>query len=316
MENLAYGQVTLPSLTRMELHTVYLTDDGASLAQVTGGALVGLREGLEAGVVVMVLAVLLVNRGRSDALRWVTAGAVGAIVVVIPVILAVYYSASAASGLAIEILSGIASVVAALIVATVVMWLRAASHTYAGDTTTAMATAITAGPHPIAALAFLAVGREGVEIALLMVGHTDGTSLPLLGVAVGVTASAALVGLLYLFARRIDFAAMFRWSGLLLILVSAGILGSGIRALQNAGWLPGATAKAFDASSWFDMSSWYGLLLHGVFGLRPDPTVLQLTIWLAYLVVIVGLFIRPAKTLPTISSAPTDMEQDDNHVRR
>jgi len=79
-----------------------------------------------------------------------------------------------------------------------------------------------------------------------------------------------------------------------LILVAAGILSYGVGALQTVGWLPGLSAKAFDISTWFNWSSWYGEIIQGVFNITPTPTVLQLVAWLAYLVLVLSIFLRPA----------------------
>ena len=83
--------------------------------------------------------------------------------------------------------------------------------------------------------------------------------------------------------------------GLFLIVVAAGILAYGIGALQTVGWLPMAGLHAFDISSWFNWSAWYGEIVQGVFNITPTPTVLQLLCWLAYLVVVLTVFLRPVK---------------------
>ena len=69
-----------------------------------------------------------------------------------------------------------------------------------------------------------------------------------------------------------------------------------MRALQTAGWIPGLSQTAFDISGHFDLSSWYGALLQGVFNFRPDPTVLQAAAWCVYIAVVLPLFLRPTST--------------------
>ena len=78
-----------------------------------------------------------------------------------------------------------------------------------------------------------------------------------------------------------------------LVRVAAGILAYGIGALQTVGWLTALDGRAFDISSWFTWSAWYGEIVQGVFNITPTPTVLQLLCWLAYLVVVLTLFLRP-----------------------
>ena len=100
---------------------------------------------------------------------------------------------------------------------------------------------------------------------------------------------------MYVGAVRINLAKFFTYTGAFLIVVAAGILAYGIGALQTVGWLPGLAHKAFDISSWFNWSSWYGEVIQGVFNVTPTPTVLQFAAWLAYLVIVLALFLRPMR---------------------
>ncbi|KMO67525.1 Ferrous iron permease EfeU [Mycolicibacterium chlorophenolicum] len=98
---------------------------------------------------------------------------------------------------------------------------------------------------------------------------------------------------MYRGALSINLAKFFTYTGVFLIVVAAGILAYGIGALQTVGWLPGLATKAFDITTWFNWSSWYGEVIQGVFNVTPTPTVLQLVSWLAYLAVVLALFLRP-----------------------
>jgi high-affinity iron transporter len=166
------------------------------------------------------------------------------------------------------------------------------SGTLRGD----MERALETGSLAVFALAFLAVGREGVETALFMVGYAEAqTAWPLIGLVIGVLAAAAIAYGMYAGAVRINLAKFFKYTGTFLVVVAAGILSYGIGALQTVGWLPGLSAKAFDISTWFNWSSWYGEIIQGVFNVTPTPTVLQLAAWLTYLVVVLTIFLRPTK---------------------
>jgi high-affinity iron transporter len=158
----------------------------------------------------------------------------------------------------------------------------------------------------VAMLAFLAVGREGVETALFMVGYAEAqTSWPLIGLIVGVLIAAAIAYGMYAGAVRIDLAKFFTYTGAFLVVVAAGILSYGIGALQTVGWLPGLGSRAFDISGWFDWSAWYGEIIQGVFNVTPTPTVLQLACWLAYLVLVLSLFLRPTRSPAKPAGGPT-----------
>ena len=159
-----------------------------------------------------------------------------------------------------------------------------------------MARALETGSLAVLLLAFLAVGREGVETALFMVGYAEAeTAWPLVGLVIGVLVAAAIAYGMYAGAIRLNLSKFFKYTGIFLIFVAAGILSYGIGALQTVGWLPGLSNKAFDITSWFNWSSWYGEIIQGIFNITPTPTVLQFAAWLAYLVIVLAFFLRPTK---------------------
>ncbi len=275
--------------------------------QLFGSGLIGLREGLEAGIVVMILAAFLVKAERKDALKWVWLGGGIAVAMVAASFLVIHYGTSTLTGLTAEIIAGVASLVAVAIVTVMVLWMRKAARTISHDLKAGMEKALVAGPVAVLTLAFFAVGREGVETALLMVGYaenTAGSAWPLVGLLLGIVAAAILTVLLYFGAVRLDFAKFFKYTGIFLIIVAAGILGYGIHALQIGGVLPGGSALAFDISDGYDASSWYGTVLAGIFNFRPDPTVLQAVAWVVYVVVVLFLFLRPVSAPTPAPAAP------------
>ena len=254
-------------------------------AQLFGSGLIGLREGLEAGIVVMVLVAFLVKMQRRDALKWVWLGVTGAVALTIGVFLVIQYSAYNVSGLAAEAVAGVASLV---------VWMRKAAASISGELRAGMSRALETGALAVVMLAFLAVGREGVETALFMVGFAEAqTAWPLVGLLAGVVVAVGIVWGMYVGAVRLNLAKFFQYTGVFLIVVAAGILAYGIGALQTVGWLTALDGRAFDISSWFTWSAWYGEIVQGVFNITPTPTVLQLLCWLAYLVVVLTLFLRP-----------------------
>lgn len=151
--------------------------------------------------------------------------------------------------------------------------------------------------HAVVATAFLAVGREGLETALFVWASvhaaSDGTPRPLIGVALGLATAVLLGWLFYRGALRINLAKFFTWTGGMLVVVAAGVLAYGFHDLQEANWLPGLTSLAFDIGDTIPPDSWYGTLLKGVFNFQPDPTVLQVTVWLLYLIPTLAIFLAP-----------------------
>ncbi|GAA1481590.1 FTR1 family protein [Gordonia sinesedis] len=284
-------------------------------AQMAGSGLIGLREGLETGIVVMVLVAFVVKSGRRDALKWIWAGVAAAIAMVIVVFLVIHLGTRTVSTLTAELIAGLASLAAVLIVTGMVLWMSKAAAHISTDLKSGMSQALVTGGVSVLGLSFLAVGREGFETALLMVGYAESVSgglWPLLGLIVGILVAVGLTILLYRGAIRLDFHRFFLYTGIFLIVVAAGIPTYGVRALQTVGWLPGASTLAFDISDTYDQSSWYGTLLAGIFNFRPDPTVLQVVAWLVYLAVVLFFFLRanrrraPSRPAPTPTPAPSD----------
>ncbi|MFV8245243.1 iron uptake transporter permease EfeU [Mycolicibacterium peregrinum] len=278
-------------------------------SQVFGSGLIGLREGLEAAIVVSILVAFLVKSERRDALKWVWLGVGAAIAMTVTVFLVIQFGENTISGLGAEAIAGIASLIAVVIVTTMVLWMKKASASLSGELRGEMSQALETGGLAVALLAFLAVGREGVETALFMVGYAEAETLwPLTGLIIGVLIAAAIAYGMYAGAVRINLAKFFSYTGIFLIVVAAGILAYGIKALQTVGWIPGLSAKAFDMSGVFDWSAWYGEIIQGVFNIDPTPTVLQFGAWAAYIVVVLALFLKPVRANSHASGASTTSE--------
>lgn len=297
--------------TDLAVTTYYAAPDVTS--QLFGSGLIGLREGLEAAIVVSILVAFLVKSERRDALKWVWLGVGGAIAMTVVVFLTIQFGQNTITGLGAEAIAGVASLAAVAIVTTMVLWMKKAAASMSGELRGGMTRALETGPLAVTALAFLAVGREGVETALFMVGYAEAqTAWPLIGLITGVVIAGVIAYGMYRGALSIDLGKFFKYTGVFLIVVAAGILSYGVGALQTVGWLPGLSTRAFDISTWFNWSAWYGEILQGIFNVTPTPTVLQLTGYLSYLVVVLALFLRPGtapahppqpSTEPTTSSS-------------
>jgi high-affinity iron transporter len=225
----------------------------------------------------------------------------------IAVFLAIQYGENTISGLGAEAVAGVASLTAVAIVTTMVIWMKKAAAGMSGQLRGEMSKALEAGAFAVLSLSFLAVGREGVETALFMVGFADAKTLwPLTGLVIGVLIAVVIAFGIYRGALRLNLAKFLRYTGAFLVVVAAGILSYGVGALQTVGWLPGLTSRPFDISSWFDWSSWYGQVIQGVFNVTPTPTWLQFLGWSLYVVIVLIVFLRPtrAPAKPTVTPPP------------
>ncbi|MFJ8495647.1 iron uptake transporter permease EfeU [Streptomyces sp. NPDC094038] len=259
--------------------------------------LIGLREGLEASLVVCILIAYLVKTGRTDALKPIWTGIAVAVLIAMGFGCALEFGSQELTFQAQEALGGSLSIVAVGLVTWMVFWMRRTARHLKSELHGKLDAALAMGTGALVATAFLAVGREGLETALFVWASvhaaSDGTPRPLVGVALGLATAVLLGWLFYRGALRINLAKFFTWTGGMLVVVAAGVLAYGFHDLQEADWIPGLTDQAFDISGAVPPDSWYGTLLKGVFNFQPDPTVLQVTVWLLYLVPTLAFFFAP-----------------------
>ncbi|CAM5348290.1 iron uptake transporter permease EfeU [Streptomyces narbonensis] len=269
-----------------------------------GNYLIGLREGLEASLVVCILIAYLVKTDRRDALKPIWIGIGVAVGVALAFGAGLEFGSQELTFEAQELLGGTLSIVAVVLVTWMVFWMRRTARHLKAELHGRLDAALRMGTGALVATAFLAVGREGLETALFVWASvrasSDGSYAPLAGVVLGLLTAVLLGWLFYRGALRINLAKFFTWTGGMLVVVAAGVLAYGVHDLQEARFLDGLADKAFDVSATIPPDSWYGTLLKGVFNFQPDPTVLQVTVWALYLVPTLALFLAPIGSGPSV----------------
>ena len=258
--------------------------------------LIGLREGLEAALVVGILLAYLVKIERRDLLPAVWGGVLAAAAISIGFGALLTFGPSSLSFEAQEAIGGILSIVAVALITWMIFWMARMARTIRGELHAKLDGAINAGAGAVFMVAILAVGREGLETALfLWVGaqaaQTDSAG-PLLGALAGLATSFVLGYLFYRGALKLNLRTFFAWTGVFLIVVAAGVLAYGIHDLQEAGILPGLHNLAFDVSATIPPSSVIGTVLKGIFNFSPATTWLELIAWVLYIVPVMTLFVR------------------------
>ncbi|KQX53203.1 MULTISPECIES: iron uptake transporter permease EfeU [unclassified Streptomyces] len=268
-----------------------------------GNYLIGLREGLEASLVVSILIAYLVKTGRRDALKPIWIGIGVAVAVALAFGAGLEFGSQELTFEAQELLGGSLSIVAVVLVTWMVFWMRRTARHLKSELHGKLDAALQMGTGALVATAFLAVGREGLETALFVWASvrasSDGTYAPLAGVLLGLLTAVLLGWLFYRGALKINLAKFFTWTGGMLVVVAAGVLAYGVHDLQEARFLGGLADKAFDISATIPPDKWLGTLLKGVFNFQPDPTVLQVTVWTLYLVPTLALFLAPIGSGPS-----------------
>ncbi|WP_432921917.1 iron uptake transporter permease EfeU [Microbispora sp. CA-135349] len=268
--------------------------------------LIGLREGLEATLVVSILVAFLVKSGRRERLPLVWVGVGAAVVLAVGFGALLTFTAAHLAARQQEMFDAVTSLAATVFVTFMVFWMRTAARKMSGELRQKMGAALELGTTAVVVVAFLAVAREGLETALLWFAAVQGatsSASPLIGITLGLLTAVAMGWGLYRSALRINLTKFFTWTGLLLILVAAGIFKYGVHDLQESGLVPGLNTHAFDISGVLDPSAWYSTLLSGMFNITPQPSVLETVAWVVYLVPVLVLFLRPAARTPA-SPAP------------
>lgn len=272
-------------------------------------ALIGLREGLEAALVVVILVAFLVKTDRRWALRHVWTGVAVAVGLSVALGALLTFGTRQLSFETQELIGGGASILAVAFVTAMVFWMRTAARTISGELKGKLDQALSVGGWAVALVGFLGVGREGLETALFFYAsvQTAGSSTvqPLIGFVLGIGVAIGLGILIYRGAVRINLSKFFRYTGIALIVVAAGILSYGIHDLQEAAFLPGLNSLAFDVSGTIPPDSWYGTLLKGTVNFTPNTTWLQAIAWTTYMAVVMTLFLLPPKSSPAPATRPS-----------
>jgi high-affinity iron transporter len=270
--------------------------------------LIGLREGLEATLVVSILVAFLVKSDRRDRLPYVWGGVAAAVALSIGFGALLTFTAANLDSQHKELFDAIASLAATVFVTFMIFWMRTASRRLSGDLRTKLSDALQLGGTAVVVMAFLAVAREGLETALLWFAAAQGaatSSSPLIGFSLGLATALALGWALYASALRINLGKFFTWTGLLLIIVAAGIFKYGVHDLIEGGVVQVLSAPAFDLTGVLPPDAWYTTLLSGIFNFTPQPSVLETIAWIAYLVPVLTLFLAPSRKRPDASRSPS-----------
>ncbi|MUL83243.1 MULTISPECIES: iron uptake transporter permease EfeU [unclassified Mycolicibacterium] len=287
------------------------------LSDAVPNLLIGLREGLEAGLVVSILLAAVHKSPLAGDVRRPTApvwlGLLGALTVSASFAAVLSSTTSSLGGVGQDIVGGLLSILAVGLVTAMIFWMSRTAANLSGELSGKVSDALMLGAGALALTAFLAVAREGLETTLFFwtAAKAAGESIgPIIGGAVGLVIAVVLCWLLYRRSVRMNLKVFFTRTAVVLIVIAAGILSYGIGDLQTAGWLPGRSWYAFDLSGHISADSWWVTIITGITQLTPRMTVLQVLAWAGYLVIVLPAFLRssrqasaPAK--PAESSEPS-----------
>jgi high-affinity iron transporter len=259
---------------------------------------IGLREGLEAALIVGIIAAFLGQQGRRDALRQVWIGTAIAVVICIGIAIALQVISSNLPQQRQEGLETVVGVLAVCMVTYMIMFMRRHARDLKGDLEGAAASALASGSsRALVVMAFLAVLREGFETAVFLLAtfHASGdATASWLGAVIGILVAVIIGYGIYKGGVRLNLARFFRITGLVLVVVAAGLVMTAFMTANEAGWLDVGQAQAFGLSWLVRPGTPLSSLLTGVLGIQPYPTWIEVIAWLAYLVPMITIVAWPS----------------------
>lgn len=271
--------------------------------------LIMLREGIEAALIVSIVASYLHHTQHKDLMPAVWVG----------VLLACALSLFVGAGLQLvaaefpqkqqELFEGIVGIVAVVLLTSMVFWMRKAARAIKGELHASIDKALSREGGPAWALIgmiFLAVAREGLESVFFLLAvfqQSRGWEAPA-GALAGIAVSVALGIALYKGGIRLDLRRFFRFTGVFILVVAAGLLAGVLRKFHEAGIWNGLQTVVVDMSNILPEDGPLGAVLSGMFGYQAVPVVGEVIAYVAFLVITLFFFFRPAAS-PAKTTAAT-----------
>ncbi len=267
--------------------------------------LLSLREGLEAALIVGIVlgALRQVRRTELKPVVWAGVGSASVASVVVAVLLLML--GVRLEGRAEEIFEGVTMFLAAAILTWMIFWMGRQAQTIRGRLEEDVRQALVTGRRGLFALAFLAVVREGVELALFLVAAIFAAESPasdaLVGTSLGLATAVLIAWSFFTTTARLDMRRFFWVTGALLLLFAAGLVAHGVHEFNEVGWIPPLVEHVWDLNPILDENSTLGQMLKALFGYNGNPSLSEVLAYLAYFAaVLLGLY-RANRTSPVLA---------------
>lgn len=271
-----------------------------------GTFLIGLREGLEATLIVGIIAAFLKRNGRP--LRPMMIGVAAAVLLSIAVGVTLQLLSRSLPQAQQEALETVIGVVAIVFVTTMILWMNHHARFMKRDLEHDASSALNSGgAWALAGMAFLAVLKEGFETAVFLLAAiqasaSEGAALG--GAVVGILVAVAIGAGIYVGGLRLDLRMFFQLTGVFLVFVAAGLVMSALRTAHEAGWVVIGQQQVADFSTWMPKTSVLAAVVTGMFGIPTDPRLIEVLGWLAYLVPVLTIYFWPQRYAVPLERRP------------
>jgi high-affinity iron transporter len=270
--------------------------------------LIMLREGIEAALIVGIVASYLKQSGRAQWLPMVWVGVGAAVAVCLAVGFALLSANKEFPQREQELFEGLVAVLATAILTSMVFWMKKAARSIKAQLHDSIDNALRPGDRQGLALigmVFFAVGREGLEslfFLLAIIQQSEGWAVPL-GATLGLASAVAVGFAIYYGGVRLNLRRFFLWTGAFIIFVAAGLLAGAVRAFHEAGLWNGLQNTAFDLSSFLSQDGLVGTVLSSVLGYQDAPAVGEVIVYFAFLIPALIFFFSSARLQPVAKAA-------------
>jgi high-affinity iron transporter len=291
------------------MRTCHESDPLGRIRAVLPTFVIGLREGLEASLIVGIIAAFLLRRGDRRALRPMWAGVVLALLLCFALAIILRLVGESLPFRQREAMEGFLALLAVAGVTYMVVWMRRHSRELRGQLETHAEDALMHGSvWALVGMAFFAVIREGLETAIFLLAAFQSSSTPFatgLGAVLGVAVAVGLGWAVYRGGVRLNLSRFFRLTGFVLVLVAAGLLASAVHSLAEAGIITAAQTTALDLTWLVAPNTVRASLLTGMLGLQPVPTRAEVVAWLVYAIPMSLYVLWPQRSRPRrVAAAP------------
>ena len=264
--------------------------------------LLALREGVEAALIVGILFSALRKIDRPDLAPRVWWGVISAAAVSVLVAVGLTLAGASFEGAAEEIFEGFTMLAAAALLTWMILWMHRQSRFLRSKIEHDVRSALgKSGGNALFGVAFFAVVREGIELAIFLVAAgmaSSNSAQDLLGAGIGLAAAAVLGWVLFSSTRRLPLARFFQVTNILLILFAAGLVAHGVHEFNEVGWIPSIVEHVYDLNPVLSESSTAGQLLTALFGYNANPSLTEIIAYVGYFAVLllstVGFTRQPA----------------------